>query len=79
MSKRKINIYSIDVYGNHIYEGSTETNLNCSQTQMKFISKNSLLSNVINSTKRMVYFKKPVTNKRIFKNTNVVKIYASLK
>ena len=78
MSK-KINIYSIDIYNNHIYECSTITKLNCRQTQMKFVSNNNLLSSVLQSTNRMVYFNKAINDKSIFKNSNVVKLYASYK
>lgn len=77
---KEINIYTIDKYNNHLYEFTTKVKeLNCRQVQMKVVTNNNLLDNVLKSTNRMVYFKHPVNNKSIFKNTNVVKLYASYK
>ena len=76
---KKINIYTIDTKGNHNYKCSTITKLNCRQVQMKVVANNNLLNNVLKSTNRMIYFKEPVNDKTIFKNNNVIKLYASYK
>ena len=77
---KEINIYTIDKYNNHLYEFTTKLkDLNCKQVQMKVVANNNLLSNVLKHTSKMVYFKEPINDKSIFKNNNVIKLYASYK
>jgi len=76
----EINIYTVDENDNHLYEFTTKSKkLNCREMQKLIVQNNNLLSNVKKSTNRMIYFNEPINNKLIFKNKNVVKLYASYK
>ena len=79
--KNKVSIYSQNNYPNKdiIYEFSTLTELNCSQSIMKFVADIGQIKNVKVHKGNNVYFNDPITDNKTFRNNRVIRIYASYK
>ena len=75
---KTINIYSVSTVGNHLYECSTQTKLNCSQSIMQYVVNSIGLNNVIKHNKQYVHIKTKGKYKQ-FKNVNILYLYASYK
>ena len=77
----KANLYSIDTNGSHLYEFSMIIKGNKSKPLTKAIIKTAInltsVSDVKDHIKNRVYFNKPITDKSILKNKDVVCLYYS--
>ncbi len=84
MKKRKINIYSVNDKGMHLYEYSVFTGSKISYVLSKHINKENV-HNVKILTKISLHVNKPINNRfmyisglNVLKQENIVRLYGSL-
>lgn len=79
---QKINYYSVDDKGNHLYEFSSHEILPqkkpLSKLIMRKVTKLGLpILSIKTHNRNSVYFENPVSNKTMFKQNNVVRFYCT--
>lgn len=73
---KKINIYSIDIYNNYIYEFSCLTKLNCRQKVIKSVINMTSINNIKSHNKNYIWLNK-IINHHSLKGKNIIGFKAS--